>query len=258
MAITLEANDCQLECRLAVQPSSLPAECRLLVASGVGSVHSEWANNQRMLKLSVRMGDMCLSLPDSAGGRGRERQSSDLSSVLPSSFCHVWGRMVAMGSCFVEVLTNHPASPKGSGPPAALAVECVVNCGIMEWSRDTAGFVSAMVGSLKGYYGDTPSQKGGQSSGWGLLEAARCGIFQLRLANLNCIATEECGAAHAVLLVHADEFHVATQPGGREGGGVGGMWWECQALHSVEVGVSGLAVCAEAFEGQGKVRAGDH
>ena len=251
MAITLEANDCQLQCQLA-QPSSRPAECSLLVASLVGSLHSQCQSGQQPLRLSVRMGDMCLSMPDGVGGRGQDQQGVDQTSVLPSSFHHVWGRMVAMGTCFVEV-TTHPGCPMRSGPPQApLAVECAVNCGIVEWSRGTAEFVSAVVGSIKDRCGATASLKGGRSSGWSPLEAAKCGSFQLRVSNLNCIAAEECGDTHTLLLVHADVLHAANRPGGREAGG--GKWWECEALHSVEAGVSGLAVCAEALEVRGKVR----
>lgn len=256
MAITLEANDCQLECHLEQQQPSSPAVCHLLVASVVGNVQSEWHSNRRMLRHSVRMGDVCLSVPGCAGQRGQEQQGTHLSSVLPSSFRHVWGRMVAMGTCFVEVITKYPGGTDGDTrgcPPAPLAVECSVDCGIVEWSHDTAEFLSAVVSNLRGHYGATASQKGGRSSGWSLPDAAKRGSFQLRVSNLNCIATEQFGEAHTVLLVHADVFRAANQPGGREV--VGGMWWECEALHSGQVGVSGLAVCAEAFEGQGKVRA---
>lgn len=250
MAFTLEANDCQLQCRLT-QPSSQLAECSLLVVSLVGSLQSQCQSGQQPLRLSVRMRDMCLSMPDGVGGRGKEQQGVNQTSVLPSSFRHVWGRMVAMGTCFVEV-TTHPGCPMAIVPPAPLAVECAVNCGIVEWSRGAAEFVSAVVGSIKDRCGATASQEGGQSRGWSLLEMAKCGSFQLRVSNLNCIAAEECGDAHTVLLVHTDVLHAANRPGGREAGG--GKWWECEALRCVEAGVSGLAVCAEALEARGKVR----
>lgn len=256
MAMTVEANDCQLECHLEQQQPLSPAVCHLLVASVVASMQSEWHSDRRMLRHSVRMGDVCLSVPGCAGQRGQEQQGTDLSSVLPSSFHHVWGRMVAMGTCFVEVLTKYPGGIDDNirgCPPAPLAVECSVNCGIVEWSHGTAEFLSAVVSHLKGHYGVIAPQKGGRSSGWSLPEAAKRGSFQLRVSNLNCIATEQCGEAHTVLLVHADVFRAANQPGGGEVGG--GMWWECKALHSGQVGVSGLAVCTEAFEGQEKVRA---
>ena len=197
-------------------------------------------------------------LSTARAGRRVGQQGGGLASVLPSSSRHVWGRMVAMGTCFVEARTSYPREcPDGSirgYPLAPLAVECDVNCGIVEWSQDTCRVVSAAVRHFEGRYGLTVPQKSGQGGGWGLLEAARRGGFQLRVANLNCIVSDKCSEERTLLLVHVDVLRAANQPGGKEVGS--GEWWECEALQAGQASLSGLAVCAEVFDGQEEVRCG--
>ena len=217
MTTTFKAVDWQVEyCLSNSSPKSQPHPfCRLLLASLDSTTH---ISQDRIFRNSIRIEDVYLYCPDSKSGRGQKCwYDDDIPSIPPSSHHHVWGRVVAIGTYFMNIVMKCPhqkvcPGDNTEGSPLTVDVECEVTCCAVEWSPMTCGSVITLLNYVKRKHGllptvlpsSTPPPLAITDHFSKLQEALKNVSFRLNVSNFNLFVVEPAEYLYFILFLHSD------------------------------------------------------